>query len=100
VLRQLGGHRPDRGGVVGEIVAEAAVELELDEAWRQQQAIGVDHLRVGWAGQVLGRADCNDASAVGQHCAALDALGGGIDCGVGDEKHGCCSTGQGLEIPG
>lgn len=88
MLRQLGGHRPDRRGVVGEVVAEAAVELKLDEAGGQQQPLGVDHLRVGRAGQVLGRADRNDAIAVRQHRAAFDALGGGIDGGVGDVKHG------------
>jgi hypothetical protein len=84
VLGQLRGHRPDGRRVVGEILAEAAVELQLDKAGRQQQAVGVDHLCVGRAGEVLGRAGCDDAAAVGQHRAALDALGGGVDSGVGD----------------
>ncbi len=85
VLRQLRGHRPDGGRVGGEIVAESAVELQVDEAGEEQQAIGVDDLRVGRAREVLGRPDSDDAAGVQQHGAAVDALGGGVDGGVGDE---------------
>ncbi len=44
---KLFAHVPDRGRVPGEVVAEAPVDLEVDQPGRDDQALGVDRGGVG-----------------------------------------------------
>jgi hypothetical protein len=68
------GHPPDRGRILREIVAQRAVELEIDKAGRNRGALRVDVRSAGRRCNLRRRAAGDDPAAVDQNRAIHDHI--------------------------
>ncbi|OQA40029.1 MAG: hypothetical protein BWY52_02978 [Chloroflexi bacterium ADurb.Bin325] len=94
VARILCRDRPNRGWVRGEIVAEPAVELQVDEPRREDQAVRVEPRRARGTGHIGRGADRDDPPAVDEHRAVGDGDGGRVGGGMMDVEHGHWISGR------
>ncbi len=60
------------GWVCREVIAERAVELEIDEAGRQEQPVRIERLRIGRRGDLMPAADLGDAIPLDDDRRVLD----------------------------
>ena len=85
--RQFFGNAPNRFGMRGKVIAERAVELQVNQTRRNDAAMRVDGLCIGRAEKFTACADFFDLSILKDERCVSEANVWGVECSVMNVKH-------------